>query len=135
MARVAIIKDRLVVEFEGWDRVWCAERQIVVPLASVKDAYVDLELKSETPWIAAGRTDELLDYAVAAGPMYVQGRREFWDVHHPERAIVIELTGEHYTRLVIEVGDPEGTVDAINEAVSELEVPELPAAPAGPTTS
>jgi hypothetical protein len=41
----------------------------------------------------------------------------FWDVHHPQNAITIQLAHEHYTTLVIEVENPTSTVAAIEEAV------------------
>jgi len=40
----------------------------------------------------------------------------FWDVHDPQKAIVIRLKDERYARLVIEVDDPPATVAAIEEA-------------------
>ena len=60
----------------------------------------------------------LLDYAVAAGPMLVHGRHEFWDVHDPRHAISIDLEAEPFERLVIEVADPAAVAEAINAAVA-----------------
>jgi hypothetical protein len=75
---------------------------------------------SHGPWLGAGRTDALLDYAVAAGPMVVHGRHEFWDVHDPERSVTIDLEDEPFERLVIEVDDPVAVVDAVNAALAAL---------------
>ena len=88
----------------------------MLPLEHVASARLDPHVRSEGPWLGAGRTDSLLDYAVAAGPMLVHGRREFWDVHDPERAVTIELVDEPYQRLVVEVADPAAVVDAVNAA-------------------
>ena len=77
-----------------------------MPLAHVTGARVDPHVASHGPWLGAGRTDALLDYAVAAGPMVVHGRHEFWDVHDPERCVTIDLEDEPFERLVIEVDDP-----------------------------
>jgi hypothetical protein len=49
--------------------------------------------------------------------MLVHGRHEFWDVHHPDRAISIDLVDEPFERLVLEVADPEAVVTAINAAL------------------
>jgi hypothetical protein len=43
----------------------------------------------------------------------------FWDVHDPEKTVVIRLKDERYARLVIEVEDPPATVAAIQEALGE----------------
>ena len=43
----------------------------------------------------------------------------FWDVHDPEKTVVIRLKDERYARLVVEVEDPTATVAAIQEALGE----------------
>jgi len=43
----------------------------------------------------------------------------FWDVHNPERTVVIELDYERFARLVLEVQDPQGTAASINGAVAK----------------
>jgi hypothetical protein len=45
----------------------------------------------------------------------------FWDVHDPEKTVVIRLKDERYRRLVIEVEDPEATVARVNEAAGASE--------------
>ena len=50
---------------------------------------------------------------------YVQGVRVFLDVPRPfERVILIDLAGEPYRRLVVEVEDPDAVVLLIRDAVS-----------------
>jgi hypothetical protein len=56
---------------------------------------------------------------ITAGTFYQEGERVFWDVHDPEKTVVIRLKDEHYARLVIEVEDPPATVAAIQEALGE----------------
>jgi hypothetical protein len=107
----------LRVRLHGLDVVWTARRRFVVPIGHVKGAHTDPHVARHGPWLGAGHTDALLDYAVAAGPMLVHGRHEFWDVHHPEGVVVIDLEGERYERLVLEVRDPEETAATVNAAV------------------
>jgi hypothetical protein len=45
-----------------------------------------------------------------------EGELVFWDVHDPQKTVVIRLRDERYARLVIEVEDPEATVARVNEA-------------------
>ena len=56
--------------------------------------------------------------AITAGTYYQEGELVFWDVHDPEKTVVIELKDERYRRLVIEVKDPEATVALVNEAAT-----------------
>jgi hypothetical protein len=116
-ARVEIGATQLRVTMSGWDVLWTFRKRIVVPLEHVLGARLDEHVAAQGPWLGAGRTDALLDYAVAAGPMLVHGRHEFWDVHDPERCVTIDLEGEPFERLVIEVDDPAAVVDAVNAAV------------------
>ena len=123
MAQVAIQRDSLVVEIEGFDRVWCQERRIVVPLTNVRGAHLDRRLDAETPWIGSGE-NVLLPGSLAAGPMIVNGRREFWDVRDPDRSIVIDLKDERYSRLVIDVEDRLSLIRAINAALERTKAQE-----------
>ena len=116
-ASIDINASSVTVTLRGLDVVWATRRRIVVPLGHVRGARRDAQAARHGPWLGAGRTDALLDYAVAASPMLVHGRHEFWDVHDPARAVAIDLAGEQYDRLVIEVEDPVATVEAVNAAV------------------
>ena len=55
---------------------------------------------------------------LSAGTFHQDGERVFWDVHDPAEVIVIELAYDRFKRLVIEVGDPEAAVTAIETAIS-----------------
>ncbi|HTX68522.1 MAG TPA: hypothetical protein VMH50_05190 [Thermoleophilia bacterium] len=116
-ARIDIDTDTLTVRLRGLDIMWTTRRRISVPLAHVLGAKIDGNVSHHGPWLGAGYTDALLDYTVAAGPMLVHGRHEFWDVHSPERTIVIDLVDEQYQRLVIDVDDPDAAAAEINAAV------------------
>jgi len=118
-ARVDIDGERLIVTMHGFDVVWTFRRRVVVPLAHVKGARIDPHVERRGPWLGAGQTVALLDYAVAAGPMLVHGRHEFWDVHHPDSCVTIDLEDEPFERLVIEVEDPPATVEAVTAALEQ----------------
>jgi hypothetical protein len=53
---------------------------------------------------------------ITAGTFYQHGEWTFRDVYNRERAIVIDLAGERYAKLMIEVENPEETVDPIRRA-------------------
>ena len=56
---------------------------------------------------------------ITAGTFHQEGERVFWDVHDPEKTVVIQLRDERYVRLVIEVEDPHATAAAIQGALGE----------------
>ena len=53
---------------------------------------------------------------ITAGTFYQEGEWVFWDVHDPQKTVLIRLRDERYARLVIEVEDPEAAAARVNEA-------------------
>jgi roadblock/LC7 domain-containing protein len=53
---------------------------------------------------------------MTAGTFYQDGKRVFWEVHHPEKTIVIDLHDERYNELVVEVDDPDAAVKLIGNS-------------------
>ena len=53
---------------------------------------------------------------IIAGTYYRHGERVFWDVRDASKAVVVELDGHDYDRLVIEVEDPAAVVALLERA-------------------
>lgn len=117
MVQVKIDGDRVVFEVEGWDKLWSLRSRLEIPLAHVKGAHPD-------PDPAMGWFEGLklvgtgVPNLFKAGTFYQEGGLVFWDVRHPERALVVDLDHERYRKLVIEVDDPSTTAALINDASS-----------------
>ena len=118
MARVDISDTALTVHVTGWDSLWSFKSQLEIPLAHVTHAAVDHEIARRW-WQGWRMPGTHIPGVIVAGTFYKDGERVFWDVHDPDRTIVISLAHDEYARLVIQVDDPEATVAAINEAVGE----------------
>ena len=58
-----------------------------------------------------------IPHVITAGTFYKDGKRVFWDIHHPEKAVIISLQDEVYNELVIEVENPEGFVYDLRQAI------------------
>jgi hypothetical protein len=116
MTEVEITGDALVVHVKGMDRLFSLKSRLEIPLSHVLGAEVD-------PHVAQGWRKGLrapgthLPGVITAGTFYQEGNRVFWDVHDPEKAIVIRLEDERYSRLVIEVEDAPATAAAIEGAI------------------
>src|SRR5258708_39979308 len=54
---------------------------------------------------------------ITAGTFYQSDGAVFYDVHDPERTIVIDLDHEHYKRLVIEVESPDAAGAVLPSAI------------------
>jgi hypothetical protein len=115
MTEVELTRDALVVHVQGMDQLWALKSRLEIPLGVV-DAEVDPEVaQGWRKGIRASGTH--VPGVITAGTFYREGERVFWDVHDPEKTIVIHLKDERYARLVIEVDEPPATAAAIQSAL------------------
>lgn len=104
MAAVSVGARVLTVKFPGIHKFWTLKRRLDVPLNHVVDARIDPAFAASWPgWRLLGAE---LPRVVVAGRFISNGERAFWDLRNPTKAVVIELRGERYKRLVLEVEDP-----------------------------
>jgi hypothetical protein len=116
MTEVEITGDALLVHVKGMDRLWSLKSRLEIPLSHVLGAEADPHIAREhRKGLRAHGTH--LPGVITAGTFYQEGDRVFWDVHDPEKAIVIRLEDERYAQLVIEVEDPPATAAAIEGAI------------------
>jgi len=121
MTKVEVQDDRLVARIQGLDQVLALKSELTIPLAHVKGAAVsppEVRRRWRNPLRAhVPGTD--MPYVLMAGSfLFLDGEHAFWDVHDPDRTVVIELDHERFAKLVLEVEDPQGTAAAINAAVA-----------------
>jgi hypothetical protein len=123
MTKVEVQDDRLVAHVQGLDQVLALKSELTIPLAHVKSATAsppEVRRRWRNPLRAhVPGTD--MPYVVMAGTfVFLDGEHAFWDVHDPDRTVVIELDHERFANLVLEVEDPQATADAINAALARL---------------
>ncbi|MFI6108029.1 hypothetical protein [Streptomyces sp. NPDC051310] len=116
MAKVTVENRSLVVEVEGFDRLWALRSRLDIPLDHVRGATHDPGIAREPKGIRTGGTH--LPGVITAGSFRQDGERVFWDVKNPAGAVVIELADERYARLVVEVDDPRAVVASIERALA-----------------
>ena len=118
MAEVELTENALIVHVRGMDRLWALKSRLEIPLSHVVGAEVDPEVAQE--WRKGIRAPGThVPGVITAGTFYQEGERVFWDVHDPEKTVVIQLRDERYARLVIEVDDPPATAAAVQGALGE----------------
>jgi hypothetical protein len=121
MTNVGIQDDQLVARIQGLDQVLALSSELRIPLTHVRGAAVsppEVRRRWRNPLrVKVLATD--LPYVVMAGSfIFLDGEHAFWDVHDPDRTIVVELDHERFAKLVLEVEDPQATVAAINAAIA-----------------
>lgn len=117
MVTLAIENNALVMHVEGLDKLWAFRSSLTIPLAHISGVHADTQI-AHTWWKGFKLVGTSLPGVIAAGTFYQHGDSVFWDVHNPDKTIVIELHDEHYARLVVEVADPTSAVGMIQDAVA-----------------
>jgi hypothetical protein len=121
MVEIRIEEGKAVFTVQGWDKLWAFRSHLEIPLEHIRDVHAD-------PSPAMGWFQGLkvlgtdLPHIFRAGTFYQDGGWVFWDVRHPEKAIVIELHDEKYRKLVVEVADPESAIRMLKQALTPSRV-------------
>ena len=116
MVEIAVVEDRLRLDVQGADKLWALKSSLEVPLRHITAVRVDTEIARG--WCHGMRMPgTFVPGVITAGTFYQAGKRVFWDVHHPENTIVIELHDERYDELIVEVANPQMAVQTIAAAM------------------
>jgi hypothetical protein len=116
-AQIELNEAKLEVQVEGADRLWALRSHLSIPLEHVIGA--ERATDEAEKWLHGIRVGGThVPGVISAGTFHSHGEWVFWDVHHPENAIAIQLRDERFARLVIEVDDPDGAVGAIRDATT-----------------
>ena len=113
---LSIAESKLILHVRSADKLWALKSSLEIPLAHIASVRAD-------PGVARGWYHGIrmpgtnVPGVITAGTFYQDGKRVFWDVHHPENTIVIDLHDERYSELVVEVDDPDRAVRLIQSAM------------------
>jgi hypothetical protein len=117
MVTVTVQGDRVRFEIEGWDKLWALRSHLEIPLEHIIAVRADPE-PARGWWHGLRLPGTQIPGLLTAGSFYQSEGFVFFDVHDPERTVVLDLDHEHYKRLVIEVDDPTETVRAMRAAMA-----------------
>lgn len=121
MVNISITGGKVLLEVQGWDKLWAFRSSIEVPLADIRSARVDPEA-ARGWWHGIKMPGTSVPGVITAGTFYQHGRRVFYDVHNPDDTIVIELEHERYDQLIVEVADPAAEVAKITAQLAIADV-------------
>ena len=116
MVDLAVAEGKLILHIRGADQLWAFKSSLEIPLVHI--AGVRAEPETARGWYHGIKMPGTnVPGVITAGTFYQDGKRVFWDVHNPEKTIVVDLHDERYNELVIEVGDPDAAVKLIQNAL------------------
>ena len=114
MVEITFIEDRLHLEVKGLDKLWAFKSELDIPLRHVRDVRHDPKAASLSGWWHGDKEAAIeIPGVLTAGTFWLYGERMFWDVHDPEKAIIIEIHDDRFDELIVEVGDPQFAVEQI----------------------
>jgi hypothetical protein len=117
MVTLNIEGSTLILEVQGWDKLWAMKSRLEISLAHIKGVHIDPDLK--IGWYGGLKMPGTeIPSVFRAGTFYVQNDWVFWDVRHPEQAIIIDLADERYAKLIVEVQDPQIAVQQLQDALA-----------------
>jgi len=116
MVELSIADGKLMLHVKGADKLWAFKSSLEIPLIHVADVRADPEV-ARSWWHGIRMPGTTMPGVITAGTFYQDGKRVFWDVHHPDKTIVIDLHDERYNELVVEVDDPDAAVKLIQNAL------------------
>ena len=124
MARVKIEDGQLIVTMKGVRKYLASPslirmiNDVTVPLKNVVNATTEYAWSNE-PMFQRGNVSASIPGHYFGGNFVQDGNKVFYDLSKKEEAIVINLKGEDYERLIIGVDDdPNVTVELINNALN-----------------
>jgi hypothetical protein len=106
MVKPEIINNVLHLHVEGADKFFALKSQLSIPLEHITGVRIDAEIVTKW-WHGLKLPGSNIPHVITAGTFYQDGKRIFWDIHHPKEAVVISLNHGSYDELVVEVENPE----------------------------
>ncbi len=116
MVHITRADEKLVLEVQGWDKLWALKSRLEVSCSKIRDVRADPTVACAS-WKGLRAPGTHIPGVITAGTFYQDGKRIFWDVKDPEKTIVVELTDERYDQLIIEVADPSAEVRKIRDSI------------------
>jgi hypothetical protein len=118
VVEIYIEGDRLHLDVQALDKLWSLRSHLEFPLEHVTSVRADAEA-ARGWWHGVRLLGTQVPGILTAGAFYENGGVVFYDVHDPDRTIVLELNHERYARLVVEVQDPAAAVKMISAAIAK----------------
>jgi hypothetical protein len=106
------------VDIRGLHKLLAFKGHLELPASAVKSARRLDTKEARRFWKGFRVPGTHVPGLIAAGTFYKGGERHFWDVRDAGRAIEIELEGQPYQRLFLEVEDPEATLRSLPSTVT-----------------
>lgn len=117
MVELETADGKLQLHVRGMDKLWALRSTLEIPLHHITGVHADPEI-ARGWWHGLKVAGANIPGVLTAGTFFQHGQRVFWDVHDPDKTIVIGLRDENYQQLIVEVADPAEAVQRIQAALA-----------------
>jgi hypothetical protein len=118
MVDVDITSQEVILRPRGLHKLWTFKREVRIPRAQLKRVVAGVSPEARAMLSHSIRMPgTAVPLLITAGSYRCRGEWAFWDVvGSGENAVTLSTEGHRYTQLVVDVVDPNATVDAIARA-------------------
>jgi hypothetical protein len=112
---LSVAEGKLVLHVQGADKLFALKSTLEIPLEHIQGIRADAEVARG--WFHGLKMPGTnIPGVITAGTFYLHEQRVFWDVHHPDNTVVIELRDVRYNELIVEVAVPRAAVEMVRGA-------------------
>ncbi len=116
---VQVFDDKVTIDLDGVDQVWCLKRHLEIPMVHITSARVGSvhDVKDGLGWRVGGG---YVPGRLATGHFTVPGRpdaRQFWCVYRDEEVLIIDTSLDHPACVVLQHPDRERLAWFIGERI------------------
>jgi hypothetical protein len=112
MVKVTVLENDFEFKIKGIHKFWAFKNKIIIRKENIVSASQNNE--EFTNWKGWRMPGTELPWVITAGTFIKKGKRNFWDVYKKKNAITIQLQNSSYNKLIIEVENPEETMQILN---------------------
>jgi hypothetical protein len=116
--RIDFEDDALVVRYDGLDALATVTRELRIPYTRIGTVSIGLTDPPGALAVKLGLSTPPFG-TTQRGRFRERGTWSFFDVDDRERAVVIDLTGHEYRRVVLTVDDPESFLQKLRERLPD----------------
>lgn len=111
MVEIIEIEDQLKIEPKGFIKFLAFKKPFTISKHNILKVYQDpKELSGWKGWRSPGTC---IPFLFNAGTYYLKDKKNFWFVSNKSKAIIIDLKDEEFDKLIIEVENPEKSIQLL----------------------
>jgi hypothetical protein len=112
---VEVSRNSITIEMRGLSSLWAFKRRLKIPLDQVREARIEPDARRLLKGIRASGTH--VPGLITAGTYRSRRNKTFWFIWRGKNAVVIDLAGNSYDQIVLEVDDPRQLLRRIDAAL------------------